>query len=445
MFIEQAIFASAITDRAEGYQLVGRSPGLSEAEARELTAWGPSHESLLETSGAPLSVNFHQLANGMYCVSRTTQSGAEYSGRGGASVYTQFLMMSADVLRRFANNPFAVLRAATAAGLVLVYEQIPEVLEPLRLGGRSAVVDLPLLAQLAREPGPGAMATLIQAALSSDRLAIAAKVPMEQLIAGLISALPVECRTQLSFSTGLRFCSRRTVRISGLGDDKASWRPMGRAGFTLLSLERGEQADDVGWQGWAGHIAGILATGKISVLATELEQSRPGLSCADLDNLAETLEAQRPTAQVEPVEPASSAAPNGRLRIVGADDESSSPASRADGAYVAGEPAVADAADSARPYLAATLSTQSPETVEMLERVDDLVFAAIAGNEQALADLEVLWPTITGQLSPDLIEQSREQYLRCALAIWSQCVDEQVHRPERAVAAIDVLCVLFEE
>ena len=49
------------------------------------------------------------------------------------------------------------------------------------------------------------------------------------------------------------------------------------------------------------------------------------------------------------------------------------------------------------------------------------------------------------QLDPDVVEQSREQYLKCALSIWSECVDDQVHRPERAVAAIDVLCVLFED
>jgi len=49
------------------------------------------------------------------------------------------------------------------------------------------------------------------------------------------------------------------------------------------------------------------------------------------------------------------------------------------------------------------------------------------------------------ELDEDLVEQSREQYLRCALSICSECVEDGVQRPEQAAAAIDVLCVLFEE
>ena len=95
--------------------------------------------------------------------------------------------------------------------------------------------------------------------------------------------------------------------------------------------------------------------------------------------------------------------------------------------------------------LARSLADQPPHILEMLERIDDLVFAAISGDSTALGELEVLWPTVAGDLDPVLVEQSREQYLRCALSIWNECVDGQIRRPERAVAAIDVLCVLFEE
>ena len=116
MLVEQAIFTSAVTDRAQGYQLTSRSPGISDADARELAVWGPSHDSLLEGHGATGSVNFNRLSSGAYAISRTTTGGAEYSGRGGAQVYTQFLVVSPELLARFANNPFAILRAATAVG-----------------------------------------------------------------------------------------------------------------------------------------------------------------------------------------------------------------------------------------------------------------------------------------------------------------------------------------
>jgi hypothetical protein len=95
--------------------------------------------------------------------------------------------------------------------------------------------------------------------------------------------------------------------------------------------------------------------------------------------------------------------------------------------------------------LAEKLAAQPPEVLELLERIDDLVFSAISGDVQSLAELETLWPAAAEQLDADLVEQSREQYLRCALAICSDSPPGQSERPEKALAAVDVLCVLFEE
>lgn len=449
MFIEQAIFTSAATDRAQGYQLISHSPGLSEADARELAVWGPSHDSLLERPGERSSVNFFRLGSGFYCVSRTSLAGAEYSGRGGEVVYTQFLVVPPEVLARFRNNPFAVLRAATALGAMEVRKAIPDALEPLRLGGRSAAVDLDLVAQLARDPGPATLATLIQAALASDRLAVASPTPGEQLIAGLISVLPVECRTEFSFSTGLKCTPSRPVRIVFLPNDPASWRATARSGVTLLDLHQSEVADEVCWAGWAGCVARILSAGRPSLLANELELVRPWLSSENLTVLVEQIAVKLPAAA-----PSALAAGDSRSAALDGSETLAPGASRpvtqrADQAHVnqqeavatASRPASAGAADK----LAEALAAQPLEVLELLERIDDLVFTAIAGDSRALAELEVLWPTVVAELDADLIEQSREQYLRCALSICNQCVEGEVQRPDRAVAAIDVLCVLFED
>ena len=47
--------------------------------------------------------------------------------------------------------------------------------------------------------------------------------------------------------------------------------------------------------------------------------------------------------------------------------------------------------------LADTLAAQPPEVLELLERIDDLVFTAISGDDRALAELEVLWPTVVAR------------------------------------------------
>jgi hypothetical protein len=446
VLIEQAIFTSAETDRAQGYQLVRRSPGLSEADARELSLWGPSHDSLLERPGERTSVNFFRLESGSYSVSRTILGGAEYSGRGGEKVYTQFLVVPPAVLARFGNNAFAVLRAATAIGALELREPTTAPLESLSLSGRAAPVEQTLLAQLSREPGSCAMATLVQAALSSDRLAVAVSTSREQLIAGLLNLLPVECRTEFSFCTALKSSPARPVRISCLDDDPANWRAIARGGVTLLDLKDAQSTDELAWQGWAGYIAKVLRCGKLSVLAAELEQLRPGLSCAGLDQLGEQLAARfQGVSRPAPVRAAAErpATEDRPAAFGGATVQRSDRAhSRQEQMLTASpEPASANGIDK----LIASLAGQPAEVLELLERIDDLVFAAISGDELAMTELEVLWPTVIAELDEDLVEQSREQYLRCALSICSECVEQGVRRPEQAAAAIDVLCVLFEE
>jgi hypothetical protein len=434
-----------VTERAQGYQIVCRSPGLSELDAHELAVWGPSHDSLLETPGKRTSVNFFRLHSGVYSISLTTAAGVEYSGRGG-KVYTHFLVVPPELLTRFSNNPFALLRAARALGALEPRESWAEPLEPLTLSGHNSPVDTTLLAQLARDPGPAAMATLVQAALASDRLAVASAAASERLIAGLINLLPLECRPEFSFSTGLKCSPGRAVRISCLPDDTACWRATARCGSTLLDLNNVQLDDQMSWKGWAGCVAEILQSGKLSLLVAELEQSRPWLNCANLHLLSNQVEAdlERGTRPSAPV------------RVTGNDSWGTS-VSQSFGSF--GSHERSDAAhgpihaSSSPPgavtvrvvdQLAGLLAGQPSEILELLERIDELVFSAINGDDRALVELEVLWPAVADELDVYLIDQTREQYLRFVLAICSDCVGEEVRKPERAVAAIDVLGVLFE-
>lgn len=438
MQIEQAVFTSAKTDRAQGYQLLSRSPHLSEADARELAVWAPSHGALLESGEAATSANCFKLASGALCVSRTSQAGAEYSGRG-ELIYTQFLIVPPDVMTRFANNPFAILRATSANGALCVRENTPETLPPLQLAGRAPMVDLSLVAQLARDPGPEVMATLVEQALTSEQLGIYCEVPAEQMIAGLLNLLPVECRTEFSFSTGLKYSPLRSVRISALPADESAWRSLARHGMTILKLDR-HAASHEARPGWAAWIEDVLRSGKLSVLAAELEQPRPGLSCRDLDALGSRLHRSLHPSHDQPEAATAEHRP--------APSVPARPQQRADRAHpqhissvTVEEPMHAEALD----HLAERLAQQPAPILEMLERIDDLVFAAIAGDTGALAELEVLWPLTASELDADLVEQTREQYLRCALSLCGDTATGDRARPERALAAVDVLCVLFEE
>jgi len=92
------------------------------------------------------------------------------------------------------------------------------------------------------------------------------------------------------------------------------------------------------------------------------------------------------------------------------------------------------------------LDADSPEVVARLEALDDAVFDAIQGKAAALADLHKLWPAMKSELGDAFLAESREQYIRYALSIWQGPANIQGnHDPARAVNALEVLCILFDE
>jgi len=444
--IEQAIFTSAETDRSAGYQVVAGSPGLCESDAHELAVWGPSHDSMLSLDSDAVSLNFHPLPSGAFCVSRTTAAGWEYSARGGHRVYTHCLLVPPEVLRRFANNPFALMKAAVAAGAVQTYGRVPGRLEPLGLAGGAAPVDQTLLVRLAANPGPQRIAALVQAALDSPCLALAAGPSAGELIAGLLNCLPVECRTEFSFSTGLKFSSRRPFRIVTLSDDPAEQRWLAqRANVTVLPLDAELPVPATVIDGWAQLIGRVLAGGWISFLGTELSKPHSRLVTADLPALGlqlledlDACELRSDHAEEQRFTPAEPVA-EGLDSLDGLQRAHS--AHRRFGKTR--ETATAQKSTFAAP--STTLEPSPPAVLEKLELLDDLVYQAIGGQATALEQLRTLWPQVLEELGEELVAESREQYLRYALSIWEDCVEPSgIRNPSRAVQALDVLCTLFE-
>jgi hypothetical protein len=95
---------------------------------------------------------------------------------------------------------------------------------------------------------------------------------------------------------------------------------------------------------------------------------------------------------------------------------------------------------------AQVVGAQCPEALEKLELLDDTVFEAIAGRPGALEELRLLWPVVLAEVGPALVEESREQYLRHALAVWRQCIEgDQIRNPSLALATMEVICLLFAD
>ena len=446
MLVEQAIFTSAVTRRARGYHLVGRSPGVCDTDARELTVWCPSHDALLEEGRGAQSINFHPLESGAFCVSRTVAGKSEYSERGALCVTTHCLIVSPDLLARFANHPVAMLRAAIAGGVLDVGHPIPEHLPAFQLPGRAPVVDLDVLSQAVDLLGARQFASLLHTALTADSLGLVADKEASQLLIALVNCLPLELRHQASFSTGLKYSPRRPFRWFVTSSDRGERRRLEEQfGVTVVEVDTGkkttpaapaETVQTVQEKGWAGYIAACLRSGNLGHLEAQLTQPRPGLSIDELEEIGDLLQEDL--------------AADALRRPAASRSDTASRVAHAHASHTplkVFSPSAAPSATSARLSEAPSqlIETETPEILEELEKLDDAVYDAITGKAEALDRLTSLWPKVLDRLGYDLVEPSREQYLRYALGVWHDFIDQGDGSPEMAVAALGVLEVLCEE
>ena len=476
MLIEQAIFTSAQSDHAVGYHLVARSPGVEEKDARELTIWGPSHESLESTAATATSVNFFRLPSGAFCVSKTQIAGEEYSGRG-MRTYTNCLIVPPQVFLRFANNPFAILRATWAKGLLRVCDNVPAQLVPFQLAGRASPVDEGLIGQLIEQCGADAIGQMIESLFGDKPLVLMGASKPEAAVAGLLNLFPVSCRRELSFTTGLKFSPRRPFHLLVASQESAELRRLYRQQLVsvvdLGAAARSAPAAEPG--GWAAYIANAIACDAVSQVLERLRERQDGLRLADLNELGELWRQEapsylapigsrfevrnRPQSPDVPISVAACDHDNDDERTTckcsaefagrqstSADDSQATidltgHANRDDGG-------VRQGGLGGRGYQhapAALMEADSQELLDELERLDDVVFNAMSGDTRAIEEMGRMWPQLLAKLGTDKLDESREQYLRHSLSVWETCLENGLRDPERAQASLQVLTILFGE
>lgn len=84
------------------------------------------------------------------------------------------------------------------------------------------------------------------------------------------------------------------------------------------------------------------------------------------------------------------------------------------------------------------------EMLDELEQMDDAVWGAVQGDQQAFARLRHLWPQVSHHLPRELAAESREQYLRYAVDYWRRDLRaNEPSSPQTALAALDVMSYLL--
>jgi hypothetical protein len=353
-----------------------------------------------------------------------------------------------ETFEQFANNPFAVLRALRGRGLLTVENSPETTLASIELPGEAPAVDEGALAGLIDLLGGQRLAWLVESMLDAESLVIVGAENREWLLAGILNCFPVACRPELSFATGLMYSQRRPFRINALSIDNTEARRLKRQP-QIRVFELGEEPpDDFCPFGWAGYLFEAFAVNGLTTLESELEQLPHGVRLADLADLAASL-----------THALHEGAPNSMPSLV---------EDNAAGEQITNAPPSAgqtgdhdtmpghDCLSRLRPATAIassnidrsdgpskTLIAPSREVLEQLEHLDDLVFETINGRQPALDELAKCWPILAHQLPPDLLAESREQYLLYAIKLWQLQGVNGPRDPAWAVAALDVLCVLF--
>lgn len=470
--IEQAVFLCAGAGRSDGVFRVVASAGVCEADARELLAWGPTQETLWADGTTSRIVHGHPLPSGAYAIGRTTILSAPGGPADALKASTHCLLVRKRLMARFANNPLAVLHAAEAAGLVRVFEDYPARLDPLRLEGRTPVVDTALLGRLCIDPGPDWIATLVQSVLDSVNTVLVGNRCAEEVLAGVINCLPPECRADLSLSVGLRFSRRRPYRLVALpGDEEERQRTERLYHVVVYDLAGQPAVLPATAHSWGHVIRRVLKSGRLGFFANQLARRPWDFSPQDLPALGlqmlEDLDTANFTDDPDPPDAFSAEEPSerhgeplARMHELESDEHSApdtededwpedwenrqeTHAAHAPAPWAAGFPA---AALLKPPTPSKHLDPNDPEVVRKLERLDDLVFDAISGNPESLDELRNYWPQIHRELGDGLVAESREQYLRYALTSWDQLAQRDgVRNPTVAMHALEVLCVLFGE
>ena len=88
------------------------------------------------------------------------------------------------------------------------------------------------------------------------------------------------------------------------------------------------------------------------------------------------------------------------------------------------------------------IHADSRESSELLETLDDAMFAAIAGDEAAMATARELWSRALAELSAELLDESREQYLRFAVDETRRFESDQTRDLTKAMIAVEVIELL---
>jgi hypothetical protein len=220
---EQAVYTCVCTASSKGYRIIAASSGLPPHECGEILRCTPGVGGLCVDSPEAVGTSFFHLGDGRYAVLHTCHAGKEPTGRGGRRTYTRIIVVEADGLRRFKNNPFALVRAAAAAGMLAVDLKTDVTLSQMILAPEWGHAS-PGFEFAGSSVSEKWIAHVCDCLLLGKPAVVSAGVEIQAMTELILLAVPAPMRPEISFSEGVTFSVSRPHRLIVLANVESQTR-----------------------------------------------------------------------------------------------------------------------------------------------------------------------------------------------------------------------------
>ena len=223
------------------HEYLAVSRGIDAMDLSEIRIWSAWKGELLSALPAAFSWNFHPLPSGFFCLSRTSHLELLFPQETGDEVFTHGILVPPQMLKDYSNNAMTLFHHLETlglwrAGLEVTRQlwsreapnrpkkehfpnaEILPVLKTLSMDGGAEPVRLNSLNAFVRMTGIRRFASILDQILGNFTTILTGSSQPEMLLEALLDVLPIGCRTDFSFSTGLKFSQKRLFRIVFLGN-----------------------------------------------------------------------------------------------------------------------------------------------------------------------------------------------------------------------------------
>lgn len=284
---QQAVYTCLRGPAGCGYRVIAAGDGLSARQWNQIIRYAPAMDGLCVDSPEAVGTSFFAAGDGRYAVLHTCYAGKEPTGRGGRRTYTRIVVVDRDGLRRFRNNPFALIRAARVAGGLTVDLTADVVLPPLRLSPQSGLVTGAY--DWAGGPACGQwMARVVDRLLAGRPVVVATDVDTQRAGELILLTVPMPIRPWISLSAGVTPAVSRPHRLVVLANVSPQVRQrIGATGYELVDAAGDPAGDAPAEHPWARTVGRFILTRRTGALVSMLADRFGPRDVAVLDRIGQ--------------------------------------------------------------------------------------------------------------------------------------------------------------